>query len=336
MYPTSEHAVSGVFVEQQVRSLRQLGVEVEVTHVDRRALGPRAYLRLGPRLRQAVETVQPALVHVSYGGVMADLATRAVRDRPVIVHYRGSDLLGSQTEALLRRLTIQLGVVASRRAAVRAAGVIVVSENLRAALPTRVANAEVWVVPSGIDLNRFAPLDQDQSRTLLGWPSGRKHILFPASPSRPEKRYQLAQSAVAELRAKGWDVDLHHLDGVAHAEVPTWINASDVVLLTSAHEGSPNAVKEALACNVPVVAVDVGDVRQRLVSVQGCYVAAPRVDDLADKLGLVLSSGRRVDARHTLAELSLERTAERLLEIYRTVLQSAPAADDAPHDATSS
>jgi teichuronic acid biosynthesis glycosyltransferase TuaC len=330
MYPTSEHAVSGVFVEQQVRSLRQLGVEIEVVHFDRRSLGPRAYWKLGHRLRQEVERVQPALIHVAYGGVMADLATSAVRDRPVLVHYRGSDLLGSHGEALLRRLTIHLGVVASRRAAVRATGVIVVSENLRAALPTRAANANVWVVPSGIDLNRFVPLDQDESRSRLGWAPGRKHVLFPASPSRPEKRYQLAQAAVAGLRARGWDVDLHPLDGVAHAEVPTWINGSDVVLLTSTHEGSPNAVKEALACNAPVVAVDVGDVHQRLASVQGCYVAAPRPDDLAEKLDLVLSTGRRVDARDTLAELSLERTAQRIFEIYRTVLGKVrPDADDA-------
>jgi glycosyltransferase involved in cell wall biosynthesis len=330
MYPTPAHAVSGVFVEQQVRSLRQLGVEVEVVHFDRRSLGPRAYWKLGHRLKQVVERVEPALIHVAYGGVMADLATSAVRDRPVLVHYRGSDLLGSHGEALPRRLTIQLGVVASRRAALRAAGVIVVSENLRAALPTRAASANVWVVPSGIDLNRFVPLDQDESRARLDWTPGPKHVLFPASPSRPEKRYQLAEAAIAELRAKDWDIDLHHLDGVAHAEVPTWINASDVVLLTSAHEGSPNAVKEALACNVPVVAVDVGDVRERVASVQGCYVAAPSANDLAEKLDLVLSTGRRVDARDTLAELSLERTAERILEIYRTVLrQAAPVADGA-------
>jgi glycosyltransferase involved in cell wall biosynthesis len=201
-----------------------LGVEVEVTHVDRRALGPRCVLETRRPAQTGGRKFSRRFVHVSYGSVMADLATKAVRDRPVIVHYRGSDLLGSQTEALLRRLTIQLGVVASRRAAVRAAGVIVVSENLRAALPTRVANAEVWVVPSGIDLNRFAALDQNQSRTLLGWRSGRTHILLPASPSRPEKRYQLAQCAIAELRAKGYisEVDVERTLaalGAAIAEV---------------------------------------------------------------------------------------------------------------------
>jgi glycosyltransferase involved in cell wall biosynthesis len=105
-------------------------------------------------------------------------------------------------------------------------------------------------------------------------------------------------------------------------DVPTWINASDVVLLTSTHEGSPNAVKEALACNVPVVAVDVGDVRERLTSVNGCYVATVTAEDLAEKLQIVISAGIRVRGRATLAEISLDRIAERIRGIYAAVLDA--------------
>jgi glycosyltransferase involved in cell wall biosynthesis len=321
MYPTPEEPTGGVVVEQQVQSLRKLGIEVEVLHLDRGGNGRRVYRKLPRELRRAVERGQPALVHVTYGGVMAFLATRAVRDRPVLVYFRGSDLLGSSADALPRRLTINLGVRASRRAALRASGVMVDSENLRAALPQGAAEGKVWVVPSGIDLGRFRPLDRDECRARLGWEPGRRHMLFPAPASRPEKRYGLAEAAVARLRATGSEVDLHELDGIAHTDVPTWINASDVVLLTSTHEGSPNVIKEALACNVPIVSVDVGDVRQRLASVPGCFVAAPTAEDLAEKLSLVLSAGGRVDGRPTLADISLERTAERLREIYQTVLE---------------
>jgi glycosyltransferase involved in cell wall biosynthesis len=320
MYPTRQDPSVGVVVERQVQSLRELGLEVDVLHFDRRSRGRQVYWRLGHALRQAVERVQPDLVHVTYGGVTAYLATRAVRDRPVVVYFRGSDLLGSPAEALARRFTIHLGVIASRIAAARAAAAIVDSENLRAALPSGAAGGNVWIVPSGIDLVRFAPLDRERCRAQLGWAADRHHVLFPAPASRPEKRYALAEAAVARLGASGFEVDLHELDGIQHTEVPTWMNASDVVLLTSTHEGSPNAVKEALACNVPVVAVDVGDVRQRLADVSGCYVAAPTTNDLAEKLGLVLAGGGRVDARSTLVEISLEKTAQRLLDIYRATV----------------
>jgi glycosyltransferase involved in cell wall biosynthesis len=332
MYPTRQEPSVGVVVERQVQSLRELGLEVEVLHFDRRSRGRRVYWRLGPALRQAVERTQPNLVHVTYGGITAYLATRAVRDRPVVVYFRGSDLLGSPAEPLHRRFTIHLGVVASRIAAARAAAAIVDSENLRAALPSGAAGGKVWIVPSGIDLIRFAPLDREKCRTQLGWAANRKHVLFPAPASRREKRYALAEAAVARLGASGFEVELHELDGIQHADVPTWINASDVVLLTSTHEGSPNAVKEALACNVPVVTVEVGDVRQRLAGIEGCYIATPTAEDLAEKLGFVLSACGRVNARETLADISLKGTAQKLLDIYRAVIEMAvdtPARDAA-------
>jgi teichuronic acid biosynthesis glycosyltransferase TuaC len=326
MYPTRQEPSAGVVVERQVQSLQKLGLDVDVLHFDRGSRGRRVYWRLGHALRQAVDRVQPTLVHVTYGGITAYLATRAVRDRPVVVYFRGSDLLGSPAEALHRRFTIHLGVIASRIAAARAAAAIVDSENLRAALPSGAAGGNVWIVPSGIDLIRFAPLDREKCRTQLGWAANRQHVLFPAPASRREKRYALAEAAVARLGANGFEVDLHELDGIQHTDVPTWMNASDVVLLTSTHEGSPNAVKEALACNVPVVAVDVGDVRQRLAGIEGCYIAAPTAEDLAEKLGFVLSAGGRVSTRETLADISLEHTAQKLFDIYRAVIEKAESA----------
>ena len=213
MYPTSRNLTSGVFVEQQVRSLRELGVEVQVLHFDRMSGGRNVYWSVRRRIRRELRRFHPELVHVHYGGLMADLLTSAVRDRPVIVQYWGSDLLGSHTERGLRRLSVQAGVLASRRAAGRAAAVIVVSEGLRAALPLRAAAGNVWVVPGGIDLERFRPLDQHDCQLNIGWDEGRKHVLFPSSSQRPEKRYALAQAAVERLRGE-FQADLHELDGV--------------------------------------------------------------------------------------------------------------------------
>jgi glycosyltransferase involved in cell wall biosynthesis len=319
MYPSRADPASGVFVEQQVRSLQALGVEVDVLHLDRTGLGPRAYVGLPAKLRHAIERTRPTVVDVAYGGVMAARVTEAVRNRPVIVHYRGSDLLGSPAEPLLRRMAISVGVRASLRAAARAAAIIVMSEAMRAAIPPGVAGRKVTVLPDGIDLERFKPLNRDTSRAQLGWTEGGLHVLFPAAPNRPEKRYGLAAAAVEATRAARPAVELHTLGRVPHAEVPVWINASDVVLLTSTHEGSANAVKEALACNVPVVTVDAGDARQRIADVPGCYIAEATEADLADKLQLVMATGGRVAGRAAVASLALDRTAERLAAIYEAV-----------------
>jgi glycosyltransferase involved in cell wall biosynthesis len=270
-------------------------------------------------LRGAMAAHEPDLVHVMYGGVMADLATRVVRGAPVVISFCGNDLLGEGAAGLPRRLTGRLGVVCSRHAARRARAIIVKSRALLTALPSDVDRRLVWLVPNGVDLELFKPADAAACRAALGWAPDRKHVLFPADPNRTEKRFPLAASAIEKLRDAGVTVELHVLDRVARAEVPRWFNASDAVLLTSTHEGSPNVVKEALACNLAVVSVDIGDVRERITGVEGRFLAEATSGDLAAKLRRALEAGR-VDSRRVVEELSQRRVAERLRAIYSEVL----------------
>lgn len=320
-YPTVDDPAAGIFVERQVESVRAAGATVEVLVVDRSGAGPRAYAGLSRQVARAVRTYEAELVHVTYGGVMAAAVAARVRSRPVLVSFCGTDLLGSPGEPLARRATIHAGVLASRLAARRAAGVVVKSPALREALPRSVRSKRVWIVPSGIDLDRFRPLDRVACRVRLGWTETRRHVLFPAARTRAEKRYPLARAAVAELHRH--DVELHALDAVPPDEVSTWLNAADAVLLTSTHEGSPNAIKEALACEVPIVSVDVGDVRELVAGIDGCYVTAADAAALAEGLAKVLRGPGRVDSRRRVADLSLTRTASRLVEIYAELIARA-------------
>jgi teichuronic acid biosynthesis glycosyltransferase TuaC len=318
MYPTPAVPNAGPFVAAQVESLRKAGVEIDVLHLPRHEGGRGVYRRLGRRVRELVAAGDPDLVHVAYGGVMADVVTRAIRDRPVLVTFHGTDLLAGRAKGMLAALALRVGVHASRRAAGRAAGIIVVSPELDAALPGGIDRSRVWIVPNGVDLVRFRPLDKGECRAKLGWDPARRHVLFPAPPWRPEKRFALAQAAVARLD-EGAGVELHALDGVPHDDVPVWLNAADAVLLTSSHEGSPVVVKEALACNVPVVSVDVGDIRDRISGVDGCFLAAPTPAELAEALRRALEHGPCTGGRERVADLSLERVAARVQRIYASL-----------------
>lgn len=320
-YPTASRPHAGPFVADQVRSLQEAGVEIDLLHLDRLDGGRAVYRGLAEKALARVALRDPDLVHVMYGGVMANAVTRAVHDRPVLISFGGTDLLGGGGDGALGRVSCWYGVVASHRAAVRAAGIVVKSSNLINALPARVDRASVWVVPNGVDFRRFQPQDRLACQTALGWDPDRRHVLFPAPPGRPEKRYELALAAVALLNRDRASVELHHLDGVAHEEVPTWLNASEVLLLTSSHEGSPNAVKEALACEVPVVSVDVGDVRERVEAIDGCFIADASPEDLAEKLGRVLLRRGRIESRERMAGLSLADVAETLTGIYETLVR---------------
>ena len=317
IYPTPTTPTKGTFVRAQVDGLRRRGVDVDVFVVDRTGRGRSAYRVLGAEIRRRVSNSRPDVVHVMYGGVMADVVTRAIRDVPVVITFYGTDLLGMHRGTrLVTRLSAYCNVTASRRAAGRASAIVVQSKELADALPKNLRPGLVAVWPDGVDFEAFVPLDPSACRRELGWDEDRQHILFPSSRARPEKRYELAEAAVRRLASRRPDIDLHVLEGVPPDRVVTWLNAADVVLLTSRHEGSPNVVKEALACNVAVVSVDVGDVRERLAGVAGSVVAEANTADLADKLELALARPGRVASRELAGDVSIERSSSRLAALY--------------------
>jgi glycosyltransferase involved in cell wall biosynthesis len=254
-----------------------------------------------------------------YGGVMADQIVRHRHVRPVVVTFHGSDLLGENLSGLARKVIARYGVYCSRRAARAAERVIVVARHLVGALKGAAVSDKIRVIPCGIDLQRFKPMDPLMCKQLLGWSTGSFHVLFASSNGDPVKRPDLARAAVAQMSSVNRPTEFHHLNGISNREVPFWLNASDVLLLTSLHEGSPTVVKEALACGLPVVSVNVGDVAERIEGIEGCFLAQPRPAELAEKLGLVRERGRRLDCRAQLEELSITNVAQKLKRCYEEI-----------------
>jgi glycosyltransferase involved in cell wall biosynthesis len=297
-------------------------VEVKVLYFDRKKEGPFIYYRMGPPMAEAIAAFRPHLLHVMYGGVMADKIMGRSCSIPAVVTFHGSDILGENLSGLWRKLISRYGVWCSWRAARRALGVVVVASHLERALPGNVERNKVRVIPCGIDMARFKPMDQECCRQKLGWAAGTFHVLFPANNGDPVKRPWLAQAAILALHKKhGIKAELHMLSGVPYADVPWWINASDALVLTSLHEGSPMVVKEALACNVPVVSVDVGDVAERIAGIEGCHLVKSEPEDIALGLHNVWRRKRRVDGRRAIQTLSIGMVGERLKDFYGELLQ---------------
>lgn len=323
MYPTPRFPYAGTFIKEQVIGLRSLGLNVEVLFLDRMAYGAAVYLTAGRLVRAWVSRLDPDIVHVAYGGVLAATVTYVVKDRPTVVTFHGSDLLGEPLSGWRRQLVARLGVFGSRLAAKRAAGVIVVSPVLEAQLP-QIRAPRTRVIPCGVNLEKFQPLDRAACRRRLGWRDGPFYVLFCSSVGNQIKRPQLARAAVDVLKSWGVNAELQQLSGRAHDEVPIWLNASDAILVTSLHEGSPTIVKEALACNVPVVSVDVGDVKDRIGNVEGCHIAESDPVSLASKLLLVYERPGLVDGRRSIEEMSLEGSASRVRAFYSELLGTRP------------
>jgi teichuronic acid biosynthesis glycosyltransferase TuaC len=308
VWPTADHPERAPFVVRQVKFLRRRGVTVDVLHVDGRR-NPANYFNRWREVRRRLAAHPYDVVHAQWGQAALVALPSGL---PLVITFRGSDLEGIVTAD--GRYGWQSAVLTSlSRIAGRSADqIIVVSEQLRRHFPGRACH----VIPSGVDVSVFAPAPQLEARARLGLSPTRKYVLFAASPDRPVKRYPLAVRTVAHLQEE-FDLELLVAANVPPTVMPLYMNACDALLLTSFHEGSPDVVKEALACNLPVVSVDVGDVRARVGAIDGCAVcveAAPEA--LAKELRAVLARGRRIGAGDHLQELDESTLTAKVIAVY--------------------
>ncbi|WP_247731046.1 glycosyltransferase family 4 protein [Halovivax limisalsi] len=291
------------YVTNQIEALASLGVESDVLEVPRSGSDGRSaadYVRFCPTVR-ARDFSAYDLVHANFGlTIPAALSQRRV---PVVTSLVGTDLMGRYgplTKGFVRFCD----------------DVIVVNPSMADRL-----SRDVHVIPHGIDLEQFRPIETDHARAVVDWPSEGYHVLFPYHPSRSVKNYPLAERVVATTddRVAG-DVELHTISGVDYDLIPYYMNAADALVLTSHREGSPSTVKEALACNTPVVATPVGDVPERLAGVEPGGVA-DSVDALAATLRETLAATEPPNGRDAVRSLGLERMGERILSVYRRVVE---------------
>ena len=298
------------FYKQQTAVLEDRGISIDTISVPGKNLdgkeivsrSPSHYLRFFPTvLRHARKNYD--LVHANFGltGPMA-LAQRRL---PVVLSLWGTDVFGKY--GWVGKLSARL-----------ADEVIVMSEGMAQALPV-----DSHVIPHGIDLDRFEPMDQREAQKRVGWAPDVKHVLFPYRPGREVKNYPLAERVVEAANSRlDHPVELQTVYGVDHEDVYLYMNAADTLLLPSRWEGSPNSVKEAMACNLPVVVTDVGDVRERLAGVYPSSVCQSE-DELIAELVAVLECGQRSNGREAAAEVSLDAMGHHIAGVYESALASS-------------
>lgn len=300
------------FIARQARFIRAAGMEVDVCAF-RGGGNPFRYLQAWARVRRQLARGSYDLVHAQFGqsGLLA-LPKRL----PLVVTFRGDDLFGIYDANGAPTLAGRVLPGLSRLVARRADASIVVSEHLKQYLDD---GTVAHVVPSGIDFDLFQCVPKDEARRRVGLPLGTNLILFVGDPADPRKRFPLAQQAVEILNRSvaaqlvvGWRVP--------HDQMPFYMNACDALVFTSLREGSPNAVKEALACDLPVVSVAVADVAERLQGVAGCEVCSDeRPETIAAALQRSLAREARAPGRQAVRQLDERVLAERVIAIYRSV-----------------
>lgn len=307
MYPSPEHPASGTFVEESVLSLRKAGVEVDVMAFEG-ARSFRNYIRAGTSLRRHLRTRDYDVIHGHYG--LVGLPARMQFKCPIVLTYHGSDILGEVGPDGRYTFAGRLKVFLSK-----ALGFMVDERTIVAdALRTGLWSADL--IPMGVDMELFRPMDRAQARERLGLDPLRKYVMFVANPDNKRKRFELASAAVNRIAAEDPVVEICPVFKVNHDLVPVYMNAGNALVLTSDHEASPCVIKEAMACNLPIASVDVGDVRERITGVDGCFLCDRTVEDVAAKLKLALAHEGPTGGRAAVEPLSMESTALQTIAVF--------------------
>ena len=313
IYPTPDYPGRGSFVKAQIDSLLRSGFEVELMYIN--AIDSKlAFIKKTISIFKRSFSSEIDVIHAHYGtcGIVSRLQWR----KPVVVSFLGSDLLGDPHPTGGKTTSSMIVVTLCRFFSFLFDAVIVKSLELRTWVPKK---HNVFIIPNGVNFSLFEPVDSHDARQKLNLDADKKYILFPSNPDWKRKRLDLARSAVELLKGKGWDVELLTVYGKPQQQLPLYMNASNAMVLPSMWEGSPNVVKESMACNCPIVATDVGDVADVIQNTEACFLAKPEAHDFADKLDRILKWGKRTNGRDNIKHLDDQAVALKIARLYHTV-----------------
>ncbi|PWE00541.1 glycosyl transferase family 1 [Marinilabilia rubra] len=282
-------------VNEQARALKKRGVKISFFRVERK--GVAGYLRGALTLKRHLKENKYDVIHAHYGlsAIMATLSGA----RPLVVSLMGSDVFGPRWILTLVKFFTRFFWPVT----------IVKSWSMA----QKIDVPKVLVIPNGVDMELFREIPRKEARQKCGF-SKPKVVMWPADPGRKVKNFDLAAAVMKVLNRS--DVELKPVYGIDTMLMPYFYNASDVVLLTSLWEGSPNVVKEALACNVPVVSTRVGDVEERINGLKNCSTCDPYPEILAKALQQSLENENKPDGRNRIKELDNNIVVRKLLTLY--------------------
>ena len=288
------------FVIEQMEALQKQGIVVDTFGICGK--GVWGYIRNAPELKRKIREFKPDLIHAHYG--LSGLCANMQRKVPVATTYHGSDIHSGGWILKLSQLAMRLSAYN-----------IFVSDKLYKLSGHDKRNAKI--LPCGIDLRTIKMIPREDAKKQIY--NEKQFVLFSGSFTNDVKNPELAKKAMSKIPK----AELVELKGYSREDVNLLMNAADCLLMTSHREGSPQVIKEAMACGTPVVSVDVGDVKEIIGNTEGCYIAERDPDDIVDKIRQALAFKGKTTGRQRIIDLGLgnDLVAKKLIEVYKEVLK---------------
>lgn len=307
-YPTEKNPGDTPCIKDQVSALGELGLQIDLLYINReRKIN--YFKAIEKVFRLNLSKNKYHLIHAYYGycGLIALFQCKV----PVVVTFRGSDLL-SRKEQWLGRLIARLSD-----------GVIVMNEEMKKIS----GRNDTEIIPFGVNTAIFKPYPLAQAREELHLSMKKKYVLFPYDPKRSEKRFDLINGAVKLLCTRGYDIEILIIFNQSRSIIAKYMNAANGMIIASDYEGSPMAVREALACGLPVISVDVGDIKNLISSIPHCYITKQDTEYIASTFEKVIVDNERIREK-VLTKYNVEFYSRKVVDLYSKVLNKPVIIDN--------
>jgi len=308
LFVSSGNSKYGVvpFIKRQGESLIREGVDLEFYTI--RGTGIKGYLKNIIPLRKHIKVNKCDILHAHYG-LIGLVCLFTFTKIPLVLSVMGDDAYGSFNNAGKRIKSSYFEMFLTQIVLLFANQIIVKSKNLYDFVFYK---KKTSIIPNGVDFNLFYPYN----KSII-----QNRILWLANPDDPRKNYNLIKDALTILDDK--NLEFINPYPILPDNFPKYLNNCFVFVLTSYNEGSPNVIKEAMACNISIVSTDVGDVRKVIGNTEGCYITSFEPEDVVSKIKKALAFGKRTTGRQRLIELGLDSqsVAKKIIGIYKKVLE---------------
>jgi teichuronic acid biosynthesis glycosyltransferase TuaC len=313
---TSKNGISSI-VNNQGFSLAKAGLQVDFFKIKNKGL--KSYIKHIFKLRNLLKLSSYDIIHAHYG-LCGIVGLFAKQDEKLITSFMGNDVIGSKNT---KGVNTKISVIFSKVNSLLSKYIYDYSIAKSAEMAKCLSTNKLKVIPNGVNFETCYPIDREEAQRKVGFDEKKTNIIFVSNPIRPEKNFLLAQEAIDYLQNK--EIILHTIFDFPIEKLVDYYNASDLLLMTSFHEGSPNVIKEGMACNCPIVCTRVGDVTWLFGNEPGHFLTSFKAKEIAANIMKAIEYRKKYNftkGRNRLKDLGLESrdVAKKIIEIYNKVL----------------